>query len=205
MAYKIQVLSDQEFDNLPYPESETSLGIADPETGTAYVRFTHFPELNKHTINHELEHLIEGHGGKDSHHYRNGVYYKGFGEILQMAAPLLSFIPGVGPLLSAGAGVGGGFASQKSPQKQMSQGGSQGGFGGFGNSGMQSSAPTEFRPSQSGPAAPSITSPAGQGASGGTGAVGQSDLGSPVDAVRKQLQGNQGNFQKGNYAGRGGL
>ena len=73
----------------------------------------------------------------------------------------------------------------------MSQGGSQGGFGGFGNSGMQSSTPTEFRPSQSGPAAPSITSPAGQGASGGTGAVGQSELGSPVDAVREQLQGNE--------------
>ena len=52
--YNVQILSDAEFESLPYPETEISLGIADPRTNTAYVRYTQSEELNKYLINHEI-------------------------------------------------------------------------------------------------------------------------------------------------------
>ena len=92
--YNVQILSDAEFESLPYPEMEMSLGVADPKTGTAYVRYTHSDQLNKYLVNHELEHLIEGQGGQHSNHYRNGVYYKGladlFGPLLVMISQVTS-------------------------------------------------------------------------------------------------------------------
>jgi len=200
--YKVEILSDAEFESLPYPEMEMSLGVADPATKTAYVRYTQSDAVNKYLINHELEHLIEGHGGEHSDHYRNGVYYKGFGEIFQSIIPLaLSFIPGIGPAAGAGAGALFGAQGQKSAMKQQSSGQPGQGFSGF-NQGMPS---PEFRPSQTGPAAPNISTGPGQGASGGTGALGGQLAGSHVDKLRPDLtqeQGNQGNFSKGFYGGR---
>ena len=69
--YNVQILSDAEFEALPYPETETSWGIADPTTNTAYVRYQNSPEALNYLVNHEVEHLIEGHGGTHSDHYRN--------------------------------------------------------------------------------------------------------------------------------------
>ena len=86
MKYKIQILDDEKFDSLPYPETETSLGIADPETNKAYVRYTGLKEVDNYLVNHELEHLIEKRGGRHSNHYRHGVYYKG-----EIAAPVGRF------------------------------------------------------------------------------------------------------------------
>lgn len=77
---EVKILSDTEFDNLPYPEAKISLGLADTKTGTAFVRYTANDELNKYLIEHELEHLI-GEDRDEVHHGGDGVYYKGFGNL----------------------------------------------------------------------------------------------------------------------------
>lgn len=187
--YEIKILSDKEFEALPYPELEMSLGVADPKTGTAYVRYTHSDELNKYLIEHELEHLIEGSGGEHSEHYRNGVYYKGFGNILQSVAPILSFIPGIGPIAGAAAGAGGTYMAGRDARKKaegMAQGQanqSQGSpMAGFDGGGMESSMPTPT---------PNIVTPGSAGNSSATGGAGgglggelSGEGGSAVERVR---------------------
>ena len=119
--YTVHFLDDKEFEALPYKDTQTSFGLADSHTKEAYVRRTGFNALDLHTAMHELEHLEEGRHGKhaDHEHYGDGVYYKGFGEILGMAAPVLGFIPGIGPLLSMGAGIGSGILGQRDQAKQQ--------------------------------------------------------------------------------------
>lgn len=179
--YNVQILSDKEFESLPYPEMETSLGVADPRNRTAYVRYTQSEELNKYLVNHELEHLIDGHGGTHSNHYRNGVYYKGFGDLF---SPLLGMVSS--------------FLSPKQQAQPQSQPQSY----------SQQQAPVTSFPSQQGAGgSPSVGgSPIGAGPSGGTGALGSGLTGSPVDKLRGALQtGNQGSFAKGNYGLRGAI
>ena len=175
--YNVQILSDAEFESLPYPETETSWGIADPKSNTAYVRYDKSPEAMNYLINHELDHLIDGHGGVHSDHYRNGVYYKGFGDIFQsIIAPLASFIPGIGQILGPSLGMAGSLLNK--PKTQTAQSGSS--FSGM--SGGQPS--TQFMPTQTGSSAPSPSTGFGQGASGSTGALGQQPTGTPVDRMR---------------------
>ena len=59
MSYSIKVLKNEEFDKLPFKHSSIALGVADPKTNTAYVRYSAHPELNKYLIDHEFEHLVE--------------------------------------------------------------------------------------------------------------------------------------------------
>ena len=191
MSYKIQILSDEEFESLPYPETTVSLGIADPKTNTAYVRYTQSDELNKYLINHELEHLIDGHGGEHSDHYRNGVYYKGFGQVLGGIAPFLNFIPGIGPLLSIGAGLGGGIMNSRDQAKQQKQSMMQQGY-------QQQQPQYAFPSQQDRTAAPTMgTAPTSMGASGSTGALGQQPSGSPVDKLRTGYDEIMAQRQKG--------
>ena len=75
MSYQIQILSDKEFENLPYENVHNSLGLADTKTNKAYVRHVAHEDLQKYLVNHELEHLI-GEDRDESHHDGNGVYYK---------------------------------------------------------------------------------------------------------------------------------
>jgi len=180
--YQVKVLSDQEFEALPYPDMETSLGVADPKTNTAYVRYTGVGDIDKYLINHELEHLIEGHGGEHSEHYRNGVYYKGFGDALANILPVAaSFIPGIGAI----AGPATGFATQglRSKPKQPSMGGGQPNIVPSQPSG-DSSPMSNFKPST-----PNVVTPGSGSQSGpsipGTGAINQLTGGrSPIERVR---------------------
>ena len=188
--YEIKILSDKEFEALPYPELEMSLGVADPETNTAYVRDTHSIELNKYLIDHELEHLIEGHDGEHSDHYKHGVYYKNFGQTLQAIAPALAFVPylGVGGSMIA-SGVGSGI-SRKSEKKQInaqrdSQEASmkqqQDSFGGFNASdSMPSATPNIVTPGGSGGSG----MPSTGGSGGGMGGNLSGEGGSAVERVR---------------------
>ena len=115
---QVKILSDQEFEALPYPEMSQSVGVADPKTKTAYVRRTHIPIIDAFTIAHELEHLEDGHEGVHADHYRNGVYYKGVGDIAKTSAVIgANFIPGIGPLVSAGMGAGFGAIDARKAQK----------------------------------------------------------------------------------------
>jgi len=178
--YQVKVLSDSEFEALPYPEMDQSLGVADPSTNTAYVRYTGIGEVDKYLINHELEHLIEGHGGEHSHHYRNGVYYKGFGEVLQNVLPTVGGFFTGGPV-GAGLGAAGSFASYK--MNKQRQGGQEG-------------EPNIIQPNSSGSPMesfkapkPNIISPGGNGFNQGSSTGGNSISsmqggGSPIERVR---------------------
>jgi len=94
MKYTMQILDNNEFDRLPYKDTQTSLGIADPKTKTAFVRKTGIKPMDVYTAMHELEHLEEGKEGKFAHHLRNGVYYKGFGDVLGNVSNVAAMIPG---------------------------------------------------------------------------------------------------------------
>ena len=105
---QVKILSNEEFEALPYPEMSTSVGVADPKTRTAYVRDTGLPILDAFNLAHELEHLKDGHEGVYADHYRNGVYYKGFGDILRTVAPIGGALLGgpiLGPLFASGFGI----------------------------------------------------------------------------------------------------
>jgi len=116
MSYQIQILSDKEFEELPYEEVGMSLGLADTNKNTAYVRYVANAELQKYLINHELEHLI-GADRDEIHHDGKGVYYKGFGNVFSAVGSGLSnaasgITQGVGQLGSnLGQSIGGAASS----------------------------------------------------------------------------------------------
>ena len=179
--YQVKVLSSEEFDQLPYPSMETSLGVADPKTSTAYVRYTGIDSVDKYLINHELEHLIEGHGGEHSNHYRNGIYYKELGDMFANIAPIAaSFLPGIGAI----AGPATGFATQgmrSKPKMQEPSGDSQPMMG---QQSPQQSPMESFQPPK-----PNIVSPGNssgfQGGNSSSGAIsGMSGGGSPIDRIK---------------------
>ena len=105
MRYRIQVLSGKDFDNLPYPDTEMSLGIADPSTNHAYIRYTGLQEVDKYLINHEVEHLIDRSGGEHSEHYRNGVYYKHMDHVMKALNSLSSRIGTSNPAYKRISGI----------------------------------------------------------------------------------------------------
>ena len=129
--YTIKILASNEFEELPYKRVATSLGVADPESNTAYVRFTAIPELNKYLIDHEFEHLIE----ETPTDEEDGVRYAGFKEAGKFFGNMFG-----------GGGGGNIFSQNKMPVPNMlsqsqlayqnkldptSGGSGGGGFGGF--------------------------------------------------------------------------
>jgi len=109
MSYEAKFLNDEEFDALPYPETDVSLGIADPETRMAYVRRSGVPVVDAFRLAHELEHLDEHGQGIYSDHFKNGVYYKRNSWIAPAAGGLAAiFAPAMLPaLLGSGVAAGG--------------------------------------------------------------------------------------------------
>lgn len=75
--YTVKILSNAEFDKLPYKKVKTSLGCADPSTNIAYVRDTGYNDITKETIAHELDELI----AKVSPHEEDGIRYKDLGGV----------------------------------------------------------------------------------------------------------------------------
>ena len=121
----VKVLSDKEFDELPYPEAKVSLGLADTKSGQAYVRYTASNDLNKYLVEHELEHLL-GEDRDEIHHGGDGVYYKGLGNIFQ---GLGQAVGGAGKSIfgafdSVGKGISGlfGGSGQTKPLQVQPQG-----------------------------------------------------------------------------------
>lgn len=111
MAYKVQFLSDDEFNLLPAKNVHTKVGVAYPETGEAFVRSSGSRLVDVFTAMHELEHL-QGDDLGEHFDAENKCYYKDFGQTLAYAAPIaLSFIPGVGPAIGGAlSSMGGGLA-----------------------------------------------------------------------------------------------
>ena len=127
MGYSIKVLSDKDFESLPYSRVSTSLGVADPEMNTAYIRYSVHSELNQYLINHEFDHLIEENPTDEFEGVRYkdmGSVFGGLGKVAQTAGPLLSlFNPGVG----AATTLGGSFLGGKGAKQGIASG--QPGYG----------------------------------------------------------------------------
>ena len=75
MSYRVQFLDDQEFDQLPATEIHSSIGVAYPETGEAFVRKSGMPAIDAFTALHELEHL-QGNDLDEHYDAESGCYYK---------------------------------------------------------------------------------------------------------------------------------
>jgi len=192
--YTLKFLDSESFDKLPYNKASTALGIADRNRMEAYVRDTANP-MDAFTAIHELEHLKGDDLGEHESPDENGVYYKETGSWMQTLAPLAAFIPGVGPLASAGLAAGG------TAMNASNQGKAQ-------NSAMldqqraQESMMSQFQsqPQQTpntiqAPQAPNVVNPGGMG---GGNQGGSGGMGSDLDLIRRAQQ-------KGNYSGRGGF
>lgn len=117
MNYKVHFVDDETFNGLPGRSMDTKLGVAYPESGEAYVRKTGSNVVDVFTLAHELEHL-QGDDLDEHYDAENKAFYKDFGQTLQAVAPVASFIPGIGGLVSAGAGIGGKLMSNNYQAKQ---------------------------------------------------------------------------------------
>ena len=87
---QVKIMSDKEFERLPYKNVSTSLGCADKKTNTAYIRQTKFPKVNLLTIEHELEELFLKH----SPHEIDGIRYLSFSDFLSGGSSLLGTAAG---------------------------------------------------------------------------------------------------------------
>lgn len=203
--YKVRFLNDEEFERLPGRDMDTKLGVAYPNYGEAYVRKTGSNLVDVFTLAHELEHLD---GKTHDEHYdsKNQCYYKDFGQALGTAAPFLSFIPGIGPLLSAGAGLGAGFMNASSQSKaQKNAANQQQDLMNQMSSSMSPGMPSGAQATQD------MAMPATSMASGGSGSngVGGGMGGNSVKSLSQQPQFNYNNDvlnqQYGNQSGRSSL
>lgn len=185
MNYKVHFVDNDTFETLPGRQMGTKLGVAYPEYGEAYIRKTGSNLVDIFTLAHEMEHL-EGNDLDEHYDPEFKAYYKDFGQTLQsVGAPLASFIPGIGPMASMAANMGGsllhGMGQQKAEKSALSQlQGSMGGMNSFQQPGM--GAPSD---------SPNvIQAPGGDfGQSGGSGGAGG------IADLRRQLYGN------GSFAG----
>ena len=188
--YTVKFLDSNSFDKLPYNRITTSVGVADRKSGIAYVRDTGNP-MDVFTAYHELEHLK----GDDLHEFESpgedGVYYKDAGGWMQTAAPFAAFIPGVGPLLSAGLGAGGQMMS-------TNRGGMGKNIMGAMNAVQQpQTTMNQFNPQAYAQAAPATSGIGGQGDSAGGGGL---ESGT-IAKVRQMMQQRQSGFYSGRDAG----
>lgn len=188
--YTLKFLSSDEFDRLPYKGASTALGLADQNKGVAYVRDNANP-MDVFTAFHELEHLKGDDLGEHESPDEKGVYYKDGGGWMQTLAPLAAFIPGVGPAISAGMGIGGSAMSSRNAQRQSQQPNI--------NPSLNMPMPQVQQVQQ--PQSPNVVQTGGTGSpamgGGGGGAVGR---------IRSDMElGNAFRNMKGNYAGRGGF
>jgi len=104
--YTVKVLSEKDFDKLPYKHTKTSLGMADAKTGVAYVRDTGYNDITKETINHEFDELM----ASVSPHEEDGIRYKnlaslGGGAGAGLLSNMIPMLKPFAPLISAGAGA----------------------------------------------------------------------------------------------------
>lgn len=184
--YQVEFLDHEAFDALPYPDMETSLGVADPKTMKAFVRKTGIKAVDLFNAAHELEHLEDGHAGEHADHYRNGVYYKDFGQFLQASIPgtkaFQQSLPMMGDMAGAMFGMPGiGSAAKNIFNPQQPQ--------------MQPNIMSQFQGPTQGPAqemennSPNVIQASGAGA-GGSSAGGPSGGSGGLNQIQDQLYGN---------------
>ena len=103
MGYTIRVLSNDEFDELPYGRARQAFGLADPSTNEVYIRHTNISDLNKYLLDHELDHLVEEVPTDEI----DGIRYK-----IPLGGAISSAARGIGGIASkALPAIGGAFKS----------------------------------------------------------------------------------------------
>lgn len=118
MSYEIRILTNEEFDRLPYDNVKDSLGLTDTKRNVAFVRETGVRGMDEATINHEFDELMQSH----SYHEVDGIRYKSGRSLGQIFAPVLGaalapFTGGATIPLLAGAALGAGTSYHSSSVK----------------------------------------------------------------------------------------
>jgi len=88
--YEIKILTDLDFDQLPYKYAKEAYGLADPKTNRAYVRMTGNRRFDQGTLEHELDELMQ----KVSPHEEDGIRYKKFFKDIVLHPPIRDLISG---------------------------------------------------------------------------------------------------------------
>lgn len=102
--FTIKILPPEDFEKLPYPRAKEALGMSVMKTKTAYIKSTGVAGLDRHTIDHEFDELMQS----VSPHEENGIRYK---------------IPILGPIITAikaatiSASTGGAFSGLSTAAK----------------------------------------------------------------------------------------
>jgi hypothetical protein len=138
MGYEIKVLSDDEFDELPYEGIDDSLGLADVRRGRVFVRNTGSHELNRYLINHEIDHIVEEHAtDEDEHGIRHKKFFKeiflplftGYNAQQKTWSPLGIFDPkNLNPPKGGGSSLEDGAQQSQFGAQEMGQSGAFGQF-----------------------------------------------------------------------------
>jgi len=95
MSYEINILNDEEFEKLPYSGAKNAMGLADPHTNIAYVRQTGVKDIDRHTLEHEFDELLQ----KVSPHEVDGIRYKSGFDIFKTVLTAASVLfPPLAPI-----------------------------------------------------------------------------------------------------------
>jgi len=109
--YTINVLSNEDFEKLPYKHVKEALGCADAKTGQAYIRKTGIDGIDLLTIQHELEELV----AKTSPHEVDGIRYKKGRDIASNVLPIAAsmLLGPMGPVIAGLGAAATSYGSQK--------------------------------------------------------------------------------------------
>jgi len=131
--YTIKILSDEDFNVLPYDVPRDTMGFSDVRKKVAYVRSTGIKDLDIATLNHEFDELMQG----TSLHEIDGIRYKSGGGLGKILGPIVGTIAGVltgNPAIgmAVGAAISGGTQAHSQAVKPEKYGS---GFGGIASAG----------------------------------------------------------------------
>lgn len=120
--YKVNFVSDEDFERLPGMDMHNKIGVAYPKYGEAYIRKSGSNAIDVFTAIHELDHL-QGSDRNEKFDSENECYYKGFADIFQPIASAAAMIPGPWQIPSAIAAAGSQFlkSGPKSTDSQQQQ------------------------------------------------------------------------------------
>ena len=123
--FTIQLLEDKDylnlhkqFSNIKEEDLHNSLGFADKEDGSAFIRKSSIKDVDIATVQHEIQELMSDKSEHEKNGIRFGWFKKAFGfssqPAVNVAAPILAaMIPGIGPVLSGLLAAGTSAVTQK--------------------------------------------------------------------------------------------
>lgn len=107
MGYSVKVLSNEDFEKLPYEYISQAFAVTSPDKKDIFVRHSNIHDFNKMLISHELDHLVEEvptDEGPQGERYLLGDLLSGlWGGIKNIGSGLLG---GLGNLFGGGGGGG---------------------------------------------------------------------------------------------------